>query len=67
MQTNRLNLKEKVYKAIKQHNENHEPVGRRSLANELLVSENKIRQVLDLLRNEGKIIITAGRYALQVC
>lgn len=67
MQPNRFDLKEKVYQAIKKHNENHEPVGRRSLANELLVSENKIRQVLDWLRNEGKIRITAGRYALQVC
>lgn len=67
VQTNRLDLKEKIYQTIKKHNEKHEPVGRRSLASELLVSENKIRKELELLRNEGKIKITVGKYALQVC
>ena len=67
VQPNRLDLKEKIYQTIKKHNEKHEPVGRRSLASELLVSENKIRKELELLRNEGKIKITVGKYALQVC
>lgn len=60
-------IKEKIYQAIQQHNDAHEPVGRRSLSREFFLPENKIRQALTVLRQEGRIKITAGKYALHVC
>ena len=60
-------IKKEIYQAIRRHNDAHEPVGRRSLANEFFLPENQIRQILADLRQEGRVRIAAGKYALHVC
>lgn len=66
-QQGRGDLKERIYQVIKRHNDAHEPAGRRSLAREFFLPENQVRQILADLRQEGRIRIAAGKYALHVC
>lgn len=64
--TNKSNLKEEIYLEIKRCNQHHEPIGRRSLAHKFSISENKVREILENLRHENKIIISAGKYSLKI-
>ena len=61
----KINLKEEILREIKQCNKNRRPIGRRSLANKFMLSENKIRDILLKLQNENKIVISAGKYGLK--
>ena len=63
--SNTINLKEAIFLEIKRCNQNHEPVGRRSLANKFMLSENKIRDILLSLKIENKIMISPGKYGLK--
>lgn len=58
--------KEAVLSSIAAANRNHTPIGRRSLAQELNLPENQIRQLLTDLVQEGKVIQQRGRGGLHL-
>lgn len=62
---NKINLKEEILAEIKRCNQMNEPVGRRTLAQKFSISENKIREILNLLRDEKRIHISIGKYSLK--
>ena len=60
-----IDLKEEIFAEIKRCNTLRQPVGRRSLAHKFSVSENKIREVLNVLHEENRIQIGFGKYSLK--
>lgn len=65
VENNAANAKEEIYAEIKLANENNKPVGRRSLAQKFSLPENKVRDILNELRDEGRICIARGKYGLK--
>lgn len=61
----KINLKEEILSEIIRCNQLNKPIGRRSLAHKFAVSENKIREILNVLRNEQRLQITSGKYSLK--
>lgn len=62
---NKINLKEEILAEIKRCNQINEPIGRRTLAQKFSISENKIREILDILKDEQRIHINIGKYSLK--
>ena len=66
-QTNpQINLTEEIFAEIKNCNQEHKPIGRRSLAQKFSLPESKIRQILDNLTKNNRITIKSGKYGLQI-
>lgn len=59
-------IKEIVLEEIRRCNELSLAVGRRSLAQKFRLPENKVRDILNELRDDGRLCITRGKYGLKV-
>lgn len=59
-------LLERVYAAIRAANEQQVPIGRRSLAEQLALPENQVRQLLKKLQAQQRIILQRGRNGLRI-
>lgn len=60
---NLLDIKEEIFSEIKRCNKLRQPIGRRSLAHKFSISENKIREILNILHDEKRIQISFGNIA----
>lgn len=61
----KINLKEEILSEIKRCNQLNKPIGRRTLSSKFAISENKVREILDILRAENRIQISVGKYSLK--
>lgn len=61
----KIDLTEEIYAEIKRCNLQHQPIGRRSLAQKFALPESKIRQILTTLLKNHRIIIRSGKYGLK--
>lgn len=64
--TENKQLRELVYQKIMRANQRNLSIGRRSLAEKLNLSENKIRKILQDLQQEGLILLQKGRKGLKI-
>lgn len=58
-------IKQQICQAVAEANRQHSSIGRRSLADKLQQPENRIRQLLNELHAEGRLISRRGRSGLQ--
>lgn len=63
---NKNQLKSSIYQEIKQANQQNQPIGRRSLAQNLIIPENQVRILLQELAKENCIISQKGRNGLKI-
>lgn len=59
-------LKQQIVEEIESANKNHKSIGRRSLAKKLNQPENKIRKLIEEMRESGVIISRRGRSGLLI-